>query len=266
MTNIKVLAGFLDSKTGQLRDKKTLARLDASAKDDSASVRGSSNKAEKTLSNALGLVRSRTYEQINTAVTNTRSALDDVKAAKQLTKRETETLKNLEVALKDGNTADTEKYQAEYTKLQEERKQLAAEIDSNNQSRNAQSIRVGNQEVLKVTAAKVDFADALPEVDLNDRSQVKNLRQDIVKAEREQLGATQAQLKGSLNDLKALTKSVDAGLSQLITNDTQAQASFLRDFESAQTLTDQTSQALVKVGGQAVLYNSLSAQSASLLE
>jgi hypothetical protein len=265
---IKGLAGFLDSKSGQIRDRKTLAELDAKLKsseiDDEDAVEVDSN--EKSIKNALGSVRSRTYEQTNSAINNAHSALSDAKSAREHIKKENDTLKALESAIKDGDTDKAEKLKAEFGKLQEERKILAEKINVNNETRSATTVRFGNKELYKSSNPDIEFKETLSSVDLDKVKDIRKLRREEILVERKEINETQKNLKNDLNQLKETVVDLDNKVSILLDNDEKARIKFHNDYEEASSLTNETANNLIQIGSQAELVHAISSNALKLLQ
>ena len=134
--------------------------------------------------NALGQIRGRTNLQINNAIDTVHDVRHDVQRASQVVKEQEQVLQKLQDEEDPPTPEKTDALKRRYAELDAKRRQLAQEINGNNQERQIRGpdrISVGNQTVGSFSAPTVKF-QASAQVNLDDpkeiRAALKELKQD----------------------------------------------------------------------------------------
>ena len=273
---VEKLSGFFSPDGSKILSKNELKKADeALNKKSSSEVAGKTDSFSQTdtsVRNALGGIRAETFSQINEGATRAQSALDDVKSAKKLIRKEAKVLKNLAKAIKNGDTEKADKLKEKFNNLQTKRADLAEQVQRNNVERGGPTnIFVGNKSVSKFEVENVKVRRSLGEIDLDDPKSIREARKKLVTEDRAKLKEQASSLKQTLSDLGKVATQVETDFQSLIDADETSKIGAQEDFskiksiEEAAALSQDIASQITQAGAQSVLAHDINSSIESLL-
>ncbi|MEZ4754837.1 MAG: hypothetical protein R3A13_11120 [Bdellovibrionota bacterium] len=268
------LSGFFSSDGSKILSKSELKKADAALNKKSSTESAKTDSFtsnDKTVSNALGKVRGNTFEQINQGVSRAQSALDDVKAAKKLVRKEAKVLKNLANAIKDGDSEKAEELKEKFKDLQVEREALADLVQSNSADRGGLArVNIGNKNILTTEVENVKIQRTLGDIDLDDPKSIREARRKLVSEDRAELNQKAQSLKNTLSNLKQVTAQVEVDFKTLVEADETSRSGRNKDLEElasgqAEVLAKDLASRITEAGANSVLAHDINFSIESLL-
>lgn len=261
------LSGFISNDGARILSKKELAQADKklnAAKEAIKAPLPETDTVEANLTNALGAVKSRSFQKINEVANRAQSAKSDLRDAKAQVRQEARVLKKLATALENGNEEKAKELGAEFEKLRESRSELSERIDNNNLERGARTpVRLGNKTLSNVTVDRVSFRDSVGEIDLSDAKSIRAARRDLLSSERQSLRAQTQEVNGELRKLRQSNREVKNTLKGLLNTDEIANAKVREPLSSlggAEELTNQIATQIKEGGTKSFNTNQLDSQ------
>lgn len=240
--------GFITVDGSRLKTKEELST--DSKKQGQKQIEEAVQEDTKSLSNALGAVRSRFSEDIQAIASGVAEDEAVLKKAAQVTKKQEKALSDLKVALDEGDEKGAADAREKLSKLSDQAKEIEKQATSINQSRlteRRKSVSFGNEQLGTVETKEIQFK-AVDTSSLQTKSDISKASKAL-KAESSSLGEQRSEIREVKEEIKSLSAEADKRIEDISGTPVRA----IGDAEKlAQDVAKQIRSAAEAVGGVAL--------------
>lgn len=240
--------GFITVDGSRLKTKEELSS--DSKKKDQQPAEDAVQEDTKSLSNALGSVKRKFNEDIQSIASGVAEDEAILKKAKQVTRNQEKALGELKTALSEGDEERATQAREKLSKLSDEAKKVEAEVTSINTARVAdrrKSVSFGNEQLGTIQTKEIRFK-AVDTSSLETKSDISQASKAL-KAESSDLSEQRSEIREVKDEIKSLSAEADKRISDISGTPVRAIADAER---LAQDVAKQIRSAAESVGGVAL--------------